>query len=95
MKHSEKIKLRILEAALQIWHEDPMKVTNRHVAKAAGMCHATLTYHFRQGIRNAAAEYAVKTGDSEIIAQLIASRHYSVWNMPLSTRRRHLNRCGV
>lgn len=91
MRHSEKIRLKILQAGVALWHEDPMKVTARSVAKAVDMTHATIIYHFRNGIRNAIAEYAVKTGDSRIIVQLIASNHYSIWALPPSTRRRHLN----
>lgn len=91
MKHSEKIKERILEAGIRIWLDDPMKVTARNIAKSIDMQHPTILYHFgKKGIRNAIAEHAVKNGYSKIIVQLIASCHPSVADLPKSAKNRHI-----
>ena len=93
MKHNEKIKTKILEAGIKVWHDNPMSVTARFVAKTISMDHATILYHFgKQGIRNAIAEYAVKIGDSKIIVQLIASCHPTVSNLPKSAKNRHMKK---
>lgn len=91
MKHSEKIRQRILEAGIKIWHGDPMKVTARNIAKSIDMVHATILYHFgEKGIRNAVAEYAVQIGDEKIIVQLISNGHPSVSNLPNSKKNKFL-----
>ena len=92
MKHKDKIKKIILDAGVKIWHDDPLKVTARNVAKAINMQHGTVLYHFPEGIRNAIAEYAVKIDDSKIIVQLIACYHPSISKLPQSARKRHLSK---
>lgn len=78
MKHGDKIKDKILEAALGLWCSDPKKMTTRNIAEKINMTHGTVVYHFGDTLRDSVAEHAVKRGESRIIVQLMALDHPAI-----------------
>lgn len=86
--HGERTKERILKAGLRTWPGVGLKA----VAKAAGMTHPAILYHFPQGtLKNAVADYAVKTGHSRVVLQLIASGHEAAEKLSPAERIKHFN----
>lgn len=87
--HGQKTKERILKAAVKLWPD----VTLEAVAKAANIkSHQAVLYHFPNGtLRDAVAEYAVKTENSAVIVQLIATDHAAVRSMSPSERNKHFS----
>lgn len=71
-------KERILEAGIKIWLRNPLSVNAYAIAREMQIVHGTVLYHFPEGVRDAVAEYAVKTNNNKIIIQLIAAGHKSV-----------------
>lgn len=69
-----------------MWLENPDSVTANGIAKRIGLTHATILYHFPEGVKNAVAEYAVKQGEGRVIAQLIASGHAAAQALSPSER---------
>ncbi len=88
MKHGDRTKRAILEVGLKLWHADSARLTHRNVAKALGMTHPAIFYHFLD-LRSAVAAYAVQIGDSHIIVQLMALKHPAVKKLSDADRRRH------
>lgn len=84
-------KNRILEAGIALWLENPKKVNATCIAKAIGLTHGAVLYHFPNGVKNAVAEYAVLIHESRVIVQLIASNHPAVQGMSRADIRQHLN----
>lgn len=74
----------ILETGLKLWPN----VTPTSVAGALNISHGTVIYHFPD-VKNAVAEYAVETGNSRIIVQLLAMKHRSVKDMNAVERIKH------
>ena len=64
------MKNEILQAGLKLWPN----VTPSSVANALNITHAAVIYHF-PNVRNAVAEYAIKTRYLPVIVQMIASGH--------------------
>lgn len=87
-------KLKILKAGIRLWKENPNNVSAFRISKEIGMANATVHYHFPNGsVKDAVAAYAVETGDSQIIAQLITAGHIVVAAMDAETRQFHLTKC--
>lgn len=85
----QKAKEKILKAGLTCWP----KVTLEGVAKAAKLqSHNAVLYHFPSGtLRDAVAEYAVETGCSKVIVQLIGSGHSAVLDLSPTDRNFHFD----
>ena len=64
------MKNEILQAGLKLWPN----VTPSSVANALNITHAAVIYHF-PNVRNAVAEYAIKTRYLPVVVQMIASGH--------------------
>lgn len=75
-KQGEQTRESILETGLKLWPN----VTPTSIANTLNISHGTVIYHFPD-IKNAVAEYAVKTGNSRVIVQLLAMRHKAVKDM--------------
>lgn len=77
MKHGDRRKAQILEAGLQLWRNEQVAPTARSIAKALGMTHTTILYHFKDtdNLKQALAGYAVQSRDSIIVPILIAGRN--------------------
>lgn len=86
-KQGERTKEKLLEAGLKLWPN----VTNRAVAKKTGMTHPVVAYHFKDGIANAVAAYAVAIGNSKVIAHLVATNHKAIRKMSREDKIKHLN----
>lgn len=78
-------KEKILKAGVSIWPD----VTVCAVARAAGISHPLVVYHFPVGLKDAVAEYAVEKGESRVIIQLLASGHKAAMHLSPAARRRH------
>lgn len=87
LSRGEKTRRLILTTGLKMWKKDPDSVTANKVAKAIGMGHATVLYHFPEGVKNAVAEYAVERGDKRVMAQLIVAKHPAVAGLSAEDRR--------
>ena len=77
MKHGDRRKAQILKAGLQLWRNEQVAPTARSIAKALGMTHTTILYHFKDtdNLKQALAGYAVQTRDPVIVPMLIAARN--------------------
>lgn len=95
--HGDRIKAEIIAAVLRQWVDDPEGITVRSIAKECNLTHGAVLYHFGTvaNLRKAAAVAAVATGESRVIAQLIATRNPLVADMNEKTRRKHLVAAGV
>lgn len=93
--HGEKVKALILTCGVKLWRDDPASVSARRIGKMMDMTHSAVLYHFgnADGLRAAIAAEAVRTGDTVIVPQLIASRHPAVADLSASDRRRYLAGC--
>lgn len=82
------LKRNILEAGVALWPN----VTARAVARQIGTSHTIVLYHFGDiaGLKIAIAKHAIETGNSSVIAQLIAVRHPAVARMSDATAAKHL-----
>lgn len=87
-----KTKLKILKAGIKLWKRNPDDVKALRIAKEIKMVHATVLYHFpHDSVKNAVAEYAVETGEKVIVAQLIATGHPAIKDMPQDLRQSYLS----
>ena len=86
----QKTKDRILKAGLECWPD----VTLEAVAKQAEIkSHQVVLYHFPNGtLRDAVAQYAVETGHSKVIVQLIGSGHTAVEDLSPTDRAKHFKK---
>jgi len=76
-RYGNDVKNKILNTALKMWEQDHNNLTVMGVAKALGMNHANIYHHFPEGLKDAVAEYAVKTKNIRIVGRLIALGHPS------------------
>lgn len=92
MKHGDRVKQTILDAALDLWRDNPTAVTPSNIADRTNVTKFVVLYHFKSvdGLRNAAAEYAVEKGESRIIVQLIATKHPAVNKLSKKQKDVHL-----
>lgn len=82
----QKTKEKILNAGLELWPN----ITLQAVSKATDLTHPGILYHFPNGtLKEAIAEYAVETGNSKVIVQLILVEHKAVSGMSPSERDDH------
>jgi AcrR family transcriptional regulator len=84
------VKEQILETGMRLWEENPETFNTVNVAKALGMTHGNVFYHFPTGLKNAVAQYALEKKNIKIVAQLITSGHEIVKNMDNSERAEYL-----
>lgn len=83
-----KAKEKILKAGLKIWPD----ITGKAIGEKTGISRQAVFKHFPQGtLKNTIAEYAVKTGHSRVILQLIATDHPAIENLAPSERIKHFN----
>lgn len=90
MKQGEKTRIKILEAACSIW-----PVTNlAKIAEAAGLkSHRSVSYYFAtEELKDLVAEYAVNSGNSRVIVQLLAMDHIAIKSLSALERKKHLNK---
>jgi len=88
MKQSagERTRERILKAGVELWPD----VTLQAVADKVGLTHPAILHHFPQNtLKDAVAEHAVETGDSNVIVQLFASTHPATAKMTESELAAH------
>lgn len=94
MSHSDDVKAKILNVGIELWPN----VTARAIARTIepNMSHTAILYHFGSAELLALdiARYAVATGNSKIIAQLIVNQHPAVAHMAPATRRKHMQAMG-
>ena len=82
-------KKKILKAGVKIWPD----VTYQAVADKIELTKQAVNLHFPQGtLKDNVADYAVKSGRSKVIVQLIATDHPAVGKMSPFDRAKHLNR---
>ena len=88
MKKGEATKLLMLETGVKLWPN----VTARAIGRKIGLTHSAVAYHFNDGeLIDAVAAHAVETGNSKVIAQLIATNHKAVRKMTQSDKIKHLS----
>lgn len=87
MKKSEKTRKLILDTGVKLWPE----VSAREIARRIGMTHAAVAYYFTDDLKDAVAIHAVRTGNSRVIAQLIARKHKAVRKLNTEERMKHLS----
>lgn len=86
MKHGEKTRKRILEAGVKLWPNPTLS----NVAREIGLAHSAILYHFKtESFRDDIAAYAVETGNSRVIIQLIAEDHPAVADLSPGERNAH------
>lgn len=97
MKHGDKTRQRILEAGIKLWLTNPLHVTSRRIAAHVDLKHQAVRYHYSSDarLRDAVAAYAVETGNSPIIVQLIALKHPAVVKLTQTERNRHFKQLQV
>lgn len=63
MKAGERTRTRIMEAGHRLWLINPASVTCRAIARALGINHATILYHYgsTDALHTALAEYIKRT----------------------------------
>lgn len=83
-KKGEKTRQSILDAGLKLWPD----VTPTTIATALNITHAIVLYHF-ENVKDAVAEYALKSDCSRVIVQMLATNHPLVKNMSADERLRH------
>ena len=90
MKQSagERTKENILKAGVKLWPD----VSLSAVARAVGLTHPAVLYHFPDDtLKNAIAAYAVQKNNSQVIVQLIATGHAAVAKLSSADRTKHLS----
>lgn len=77
---------RILKAGLDLWPN----VTAREIGRALEISHSAVLYYYKgDGLKDAVAKYAVETGNSKIIVQLLAVGHSAVKGMETELRHKY------
>lgn len=86
--HGEDVKERILKIGLNLWPN----ISVREIGRQMDMSHSALTYHFGDaaGLKHAVAKYAVDTGNSKVIVQLLAVGHPAIVGMESELRQKHM-----
>lgn len=81
------IKSRVLKIAVEQW---PV-LSVRSIAREADVSHSSILYHFgnQDGLRDAIISYALATGNSRIIVQLIAQNDPSVSDLSEAVKNQH------
>ena len=88
MKKGDVTKLKILDAGLKLWPDDSVIAI---CAKLNKMSRPALNYHFKgDKLKDAVATHAVATGNSRVIAQLVATKHKAVRNMSAEEKSQHM-----
>jgi predicted transcriptional regulator len=86
VKKGDDLRKKILDVGLKLWpHVKTCEIANR-----LGISHPNVSYYFGRSLKDAVAQHAVETGTSQVIAQLILTKHKAVKNMTDSDRRKHM-----
>lgn len=86
MKAGDRTKERFLKAGLRQWPN----VSPSSIAFETGYTHAAVLYHFpNNSLKNAIADYAIKTNNSRVILQLIADGHKATKALTRAERLKH------
>lgn len=95
--HGQNVRREILRMGLQLWCVDPAYVTARKIANELQMTHGNVLHHFQSSLklRDAIAYYAVKEGESRVIANLILTKHSAIAHLSEAERLEHLQRASV
>lgn len=94
--HSARVRQAILDAGLVLWRAGGAgAVTQRSVARQAGMTHGNVRHHCgsSEDMRDAVAREAVRVADAVVVPQLIACRHVAVADMAADVRAAYLSGC--
>lgn len=86
-KKGTKTRTDILETGVKIWPN----VTASEIARQLGLKHPAIAYYFGANLQDAVADYAVETGNSCVIVQLIATKHRAVRKMGALERQKHMD----
>jgi len=86
VKKGDELKQRILDVGVKMWPN----VNTCKIAKKLGIHHPNVYYYFGKGLKDSVAEYAVQSGNSKVIAQLILTNHKAVKDMAEKDRRKHM-----
>ena len=88
LSKGEETKLQMLDAGVKLWPN----VTARAIGRAMTpqLTHSAVAYHFGSALIDSVATHAVKTGNSRVIAQLIATNHKAVRKLSQAERMKHL-----
>lgn len=85
------VKIRMLEAGITAWLSDPATVTYSQIARAVGMRHGSVFYHFpAKSLKKEIAEYAVKIKHSKLVPILVASGNPAVLSLTSDERKAFL-----
>lgn len=86
--HGDKTKEKILKVGVKLWpHVSPTAI-----ARELQMTHPSVLYHFPNNtLLDSIAEYAIESGESRIILQLVASKHPAAKDLSVAERIRHFN----
>lgn len=88
------IEQKILNAGVALWPD----VTLSAIARALDLnSHVNIFHYFKnvKELKDAIAVYAVKTGNSRVIMQLVAADHAAVKDLSQADRIRHFNAVTV
>jgi predicted transcriptional regulator len=91
VKKGDELRKKILDVGLKVWPN----VKTCEIARKLGISHPNVSYYFRRGLKDAVAQHAVETGHSQVIAQLILTKHKAIRNMPLTERRKHMKAASL
>lgn len=86
MKKGDKLRKKILETGVKLWPN----VTTCEIARELDITHPNVSYYFGSKLKDAVADYAVETGNSRVIAQLILTKHKAVKKMSEADRMKHM-----
>jgi len=84
--HGQKTREKILTAGVKLWPD----ISLSKVARACGMTHAAVLYHYPgDSLKGAIATYAVEQRESRVIVQLIAEKHPAIEHLSHGERAAH------
>lgn len=86
MEKGDILRKKILETGLKLWPN----VNTCKIATKLGISHPNVSYYFGRKLKDAVAQYAVESGNSKVIAQLILTNHKAVKDMSDKERRQHM-----
>ncbi len=86
MEKGDKLREKILKVGMKLWPN----VNTCKIAREIGISHPNVSYYFGRKLKDAVADYAVETGNSKVIAQLVLTEHKAIKNMSIADRRKHM-----
>jgi AcrR family transcriptional regulator len=94
-KHGSRRRTQILNTGLQLWRDDPAKVSARGIGRALGLTHSAVLYHHGNAaaLKDAIASHAIDIGDKMVVPMLIAAHHPATGRLNAMERARYLAGC--